>query len=304
MRRPRAGCTSSSTRRCPPRSPSAPGRRCSSAAPRTPRWRRSARWSCSSTASRSRCSPTACRGSTPCARCIPGWTRTPRGRWSGIRRRSTIRCSRAIAAASGASRGWRRGPERGRARSACGHGWRTAGAPPRRSREPAVAAPVAAVELPEPAPSVAICMATFDPPAALLERQIESIRAQSHRDWVCIISDDASDPGRFAALEAMVARRPALRGLALAAAARLLPELRAGARARARRRAPRRAGGSGRRLARGQARRAAGGARRRAPGLQRRARDRPRRQRPVRDLLGTAPQQPRRISARCSSPTR
>ena len=51
-------------------------------------------------------------------------------------------------------------------------------------------------------------MATFDPPAALLERQIESIRAQSHRDWICIISDDASDPRRFAALEGMVAGDP------------------------------------------------------------------------------------------------
>jgi glycosyltransferase involved in cell wall biosynthesis len=50
-------------------------------------------------------------------------------------------------------------------------------------------------------PLVAICMATFNPPDELFARQIESIRAQAHRNWVCVISDDGSDPERFAAME-------------------------------------------------------------------------------------------------------
>ena len=50
-----------------------------------------------------------------------------------------------------------------------------------------------------PGPLVAICMATYEPPAELFRRQIDSIRAQSHRNWVCVISDDCSDPERFEA---------------------------------------------------------------------------------------------------------
>ena len=59
------------------------------------------------------------------------------------------------------------------------------------------------VEAPAPGdgPLVAICMATYDPPPDLLRRQLESIRAQTHRNWVCVISDDCSTPERFAALE-------------------------------------------------------------------------------------------------------
>jgi len=58
-------------------------------------------------------------------------------------------------------------------------------------------------EAPE-GPLIAICMATCDPPQDLLERQLASIRAQTHRRWVCLISDDCSRPERFAAIEAAV----------------------------------------------------------------------------------------------------
>jgi glycosyltransferase involved in cell wall biosynthesis len=56
---------------------------------------------------------------------------------------------------------------------------------------------------PEAAPvdssaSVAIALATFEPPAELFRGQIESIRAQTHDDWICVISDDASSDERFA----------------------------------------------------------------------------------------------------------
>jgi len=47
---------------------------------------------------------------------------------------------------------------------------------------------------------VAICMATYNPPGALFRAQIESIRAQTHRNWICFISDDRSSDEVFARL--------------------------------------------------------------------------------------------------------
>ncbi|HYZ81413.1 MAG TPA: glycosyltransferase, partial [Solirubrobacteraceae bacterium] len=54
-------------------------------------------------------------------------------------------------------------------------------------------------------PLVAICMATHNPPLDLLTRQLDSIRAQTHRRWICLISDDGSDAELFAALQRAVA---------------------------------------------------------------------------------------------------
>jgi glycosyltransferase involved in cell wall biosynthesis len=76
---------------------------------------------------------------------------------------------------------------------------------------PLVAPPTpVAVSDPDPSdgPFVAVAMATYDPPMDLFRRQVDSIRAQSHRHWVCVISDDCSDPARFAALQAAVAGDP------------------------------------------------------------------------------------------------
>jgi glycosyltransferase involved in cell wall biosynthesis len=60
------------------------------------------------------------------------------------------------------------------------------------------------LELADPAPAagplVAICMATYEPPMELFRPQVESIRAQTHRNWICIISDDCSSPARLAAM--------------------------------------------------------------------------------------------------------
>lgn len=39
---------------------------------------------------------------------------------------------------------------------------------------------------------VAICMATHHPPLDLFAAQVASIKAQTHANWVCIVSDDAS----------------------------------------------------------------------------------------------------------------
>jgi glycosyltransferase involved in cell wall biosynthesis len=57
-------------------------------------------------------------------------------------------------------------------------------------------------------PLVAISMATYNPPLDLFRRQLDSIRAQTHRNWVCVVSDDCSDPRTFAELEALVAGDP------------------------------------------------------------------------------------------------
>ena len=55
------------------------------------------------------------------------------------------------------------------------------------------------------AAAIAICLASFDPDPELLAVQLDSIRAQTRGDWVCLISDDCSSPERFAELERMVA---------------------------------------------------------------------------------------------------
>jgi len=73
----------------------------------------------------------------------------------------------------------------------------------------AVATP-AVVEEPDPSGGalVAICMATYDPAPEMFLRQVDSIRAQTHRNWVCVISDDCSRPERFAAMKDAVERDP------------------------------------------------------------------------------------------------
>nr|MBA2522018.1 hypothetical protein [Solirubrobacterales bacterium] len=56
--------------------------------------------------------------------------------------------------------------------------------------------PEAPVETSEPRksaanePLIAICMATHEPAEDRLRRQLDSIRAQGRRRWICLISDD------------------------------------------------------------------------------------------------------------------
>lgn len=57
-------------------------------------------------------------------------------------------------------------------------------------------------------PPIAICMATYEPDATLLRRQIDSIREQTHRNWVCLISDDASGVEALRAIEQATAGDP------------------------------------------------------------------------------------------------
>jgi hypothetical protein len=54
-------------------------------------------------------------------------------------------------------------------------------------------------------PLVAICMATYEPDPRFFRRQIESIRAQTHGRWICLISDDGSSAESLAAIESVVA---------------------------------------------------------------------------------------------------
>jgi glycosyltransferase involved in cell wall biosynthesis len=61
---------------------------------------------------------------------------------------------------------------------------------------------------PEAGPLVAICMATYEPSMQLFRRQVDSIRAQTHRNWVCVISDDCSSHERVAAVEEVLAGDP------------------------------------------------------------------------------------------------
>jgi glycosyltransferase involved in cell wall biosynthesis len=73
-----------------------------------------------------------------------------------------------------------------------------------------------AIKPPAPVPStpvvgaatIAVCMATFEPDMALFRAQIESLRAQTDANWVCVISDDCSAPERFEALAELVAGDP------------------------------------------------------------------------------------------------
>ena len=55
---------------------------------------------------------------------------------------------------------------------------------------------------------IAICMATFDPEPDLFRTQIDSIRAQTETDWVCLISDDCSAPESYEQIEATVGGDP------------------------------------------------------------------------------------------------
>ena len=51
-------------------------------------------------------------------------------------------------------------------------------------------------------------MATYNPPEDLLRAQIESIRAQTHANWLCVISDDGSTPAAYATLLEVIGDDP------------------------------------------------------------------------------------------------
>jgi len=55
---------------------------------------------------------------------------------------------------------------------------------------------------------IAICMATYEPDAKLLRAQVESLRAQTETNWVCLISDDCSASDRFGAIRDAIGDDP------------------------------------------------------------------------------------------------
>ena len=56
--------------------------------------------------------------------------------------------------------------------------------------------------------TVAVCMATYEPPAELFERQLQSLRDQTRTDWICVISDDRSSDEAFARIERLTEADP------------------------------------------------------------------------------------------------
>ncbi|HYU60307.1 MAG TPA: glycosyltransferase [Solirubrobacterales bacterium] len=51
-------------------------------------------------------------------------------------------------------------------------------------------------------------MATFEPDPELFARQVSTLRDQTHRNWICVISDDASSRERHAEVERVVGDDP------------------------------------------------------------------------------------------------
>jgi hypothetical protein len=75
--------------------------------------------------------------------------------------------------------------------------------------EPQVEAPLRfEAHAPDAGPLVAIAMATYNPPLQLFREQVESIRAQTYPNWVCVVSDDCSSPERFAQMGEVLAWDP------------------------------------------------------------------------------------------------
>ena len=64
---------------------------------------------------------------------------------------------------------------------------------------------------PKGGPVIAIAMTTYRPPRELFRKQIESIRRQTHENWVCVISDDASGEQRLEAMREVLGGDPRFR---------------------------------------------------------------------------------------------
>lgn len=54
-------------------------------------------------------------------------------------------------------------------------------------------------------PLIAICMTTYNPPPREFQRQVESIRSQTYKNWICIVSDDRSEPAAYQMVQDVLA---------------------------------------------------------------------------------------------------
>ncbi len=68
---------------------------------------------------------------------------------------------------------------------------------------------------------IAICMATFEPEETLFRAQVESLRAQTDENWICLISDDCSAQQHFEKIVEIVGDDP--RFMVSRSAQRLFP---------------------------------------------------------------------------------
>lgn len=55
---------------------------------------------------------------------------------------------------------------------------------------------------------IAVCMTTLDPNMDLFRAQVDSLREQTYTDWICLVSDDCSQPKRFQEIRETVAGDP------------------------------------------------------------------------------------------------
>ena len=74
--------------------------------------------------------------------------------------------------------------------------------------DPGTGAMPLAVAWPGDGPRVAIAMATHNPPIDLFAEQIASITAQTHRNWICVVSDDGSSEAVLARMAPILAADP------------------------------------------------------------------------------------------------
>jgi glycosyltransferase involved in cell wall biosynthesis len=75
--------------------------------------------------------------------------------------------------------------------------------------QPAMPTPPAWPELPAgDGPLVAVCMATYNPPERLFRRQVDSLREQTHKRWVCLVRDDGSKPEAVAMIRDVLGDDP------------------------------------------------------------------------------------------------
>ena len=68
--------------------------------------------------------------------------------------------------------------------------------------------PVSVASWPGDGPRIAIAMATHNPPLDLFAAQVASISAQTHRNWICIVSDDGSAEAVLARMAPILAADP------------------------------------------------------------------------------------------------
>ncbi|MCG6871972.1 MAG: glycosyltransferase [Gammaproteobacteria bacterium] len=56
--------------------------------------------------------------------------------------------------------------------------------------------------------SMVVCLATYNPAPEPFRRQVESLRAQTFTDWICLVNDDGSDPELYRQVEQICAADP------------------------------------------------------------------------------------------------